>query len=253
MKVRFVRCLVAIGVLLALPVMAHAQEAVFTGTVTDSTGAVLPGVTVTAVHEATGNRFVAVTDERGVYRIPARVGGVSADGGIAGVHHGHAHRPAAAGRTDGCGRSADGAVHRAGDGDRDGRSAAAQRRDVEPWRQHRPASRCRICRSQGRNWMALAMLAPGSRMTNPTRHDAAARSQQGEQREFQFSLDGQNVAGRARVRWPAALLAGLDRRVPVHLQPVRRDAGTLIRRPGQGDHPLGHEHAVGLGARQLPG
>ena len=45
-----------------------------TGTVTDSTGGVLPGVTVTAVHEATGNRFTAVTDERGIYRIPVRVG-----------------------------------------------------------------------------------------------------------------------------------------------------------------------------------
>ena len=60
--------------LLALPCAAYAQEAVLTGTVTDSTGGVLPGVTVTAVHEATGNRFVAVTDERGIYRIPARVG-----------------------------------------------------------------------------------------------------------------------------------------------------------------------------------
>ena len=54
--------------------MMYAQEAVLIGTIADSTGAVLPGVTVTAVHEATGNRFVAVTDERGAYRIPTRVG-----------------------------------------------------------------------------------------------------------------------------------------------------------------------------------
>ena len=74
MKARFVGCLLAIGAFLAVPVIAYAQEAVLTGTITDSTGAVLPGVTVTAVHEATGNRFVAVTDERGTYRIPARVG-----------------------------------------------------------------------------------------------------------------------------------------------------------------------------------
>ena len=46
----------------------------FTGTVADSTGGVLPGVTITALLEATGNTFVAVTDERGVYRLPARVG-----------------------------------------------------------------------------------------------------------------------------------------------------------------------------------
>src|SRR5687768_5650558 len=60
--------------LLALPHAASAQEAVLVGTVTDATGAVLPGVTVTALHEATGNRFIAVTDERGTYRMPARVG-----------------------------------------------------------------------------------------------------------------------------------------------------------------------------------
>src|SRR5262249_29382709 len=57
-----------------MPIRAFAQEAVLTGTITDSTGAVLPGVTVTVLHQASGNRFVAVTDERGVYRIPARVG-----------------------------------------------------------------------------------------------------------------------------------------------------------------------------------
>ena len=67
------RLLLSIG-LLFLPAIAYAQEATFTGTVTDSTGGVLPGVTVTAVHEATGNTFVAVTDDRGMYRIPARVG-----------------------------------------------------------------------------------------------------------------------------------------------------------------------------------
>src|SRR5690242_13761625 len=69
-----VRRLLFAGVLLMLPVAGYAQEAVLTGTVTDSTGAVLPGVTVVAVNEATGNRFEAVTDERGIYRIPARVG-----------------------------------------------------------------------------------------------------------------------------------------------------------------------------------
>ena len=45
-----------------------------TGTITDSTGAVLPGVTVTASNEATGNKFVGVTDERGIYRVPVRIG-----------------------------------------------------------------------------------------------------------------------------------------------------------------------------------
>src|SRR5688572_25037843 len=60
---------------LALPAAVFAQEAVLTGTVVDETGAVLPGVTVTAVHEATGNKFETVTDGSGVFRIPARIGG----------------------------------------------------------------------------------------------------------------------------------------------------------------------------------
>ena len=44
------------------------------GAVTDATGGVLPGVTVTALHEASGNTFLAVTDERGGFRLPVRVG-----------------------------------------------------------------------------------------------------------------------------------------------------------------------------------
>src|SRR5688572_18910362 len=61
-------------ILCVVPAIAFAQEAVLTGAVSDSTGGVLPGVTVTAVHDATGNRFVGVTDSLGRYRVPVRVG-----------------------------------------------------------------------------------------------------------------------------------------------------------------------------------
>ena len=74
MTQRVIRWFMLIAIVLATPVMAFAQEAVLTGTVTDSTGAVLPGVTVIAVHEATGNRFETVTDGQGAFRVPARVG-----------------------------------------------------------------------------------------------------------------------------------------------------------------------------------
>src|SRR4249920_2512156 len=60
--------------LLALPLMAHAQEATLLGAVKDNTGGVLPGVTVTAINEASGISFVSVTDERGLYRLPVRAG-----------------------------------------------------------------------------------------------------------------------------------------------------------------------------------
>ena len=59
---RLERLLIA-GAIVALPMRALAQEAVVTGSVTDTTGGVLPGVTVVAVHEATGNTFLAVTDD----------------------------------------------------------------------------------------------------------------------------------------------------------------------------------------------
>ena len=69
-----VRRLLVVSVILVVPAVGSAQEAALSGVVTDATMAVLPGVTVKAVHAATGNTFEAVTDQRGAYRIPVRVG-----------------------------------------------------------------------------------------------------------------------------------------------------------------------------------
>ncbi|HEX2460740.1 MAG TPA: carboxypeptidase-like regulatory domain-containing protein, partial [Vicinamibacterales bacterium] len=74
MVARVVRRLLMVGVLLILPTLATAQEATLSGTVVDATGGVLPGATLTAVLEASGNTFEGVTDERGAYRIAARAG-----------------------------------------------------------------------------------------------------------------------------------------------------------------------------------
>ena len=74
MIVAVVRRLLVVGVVLALPAAGYAQETVINGTVTDATGGVIPGVTVTALHEASGNTFLSVTNERGEFRIAARVG-----------------------------------------------------------------------------------------------------------------------------------------------------------------------------------
>ena len=71
---KLVTRLLIVGAMLALPGIAYAQDAGVNGTVTDSTGGVLPGVTVTATNDATGNTFVGVTDGRGAFRIPVRVG-----------------------------------------------------------------------------------------------------------------------------------------------------------------------------------
>jgi len=72
------RCSVVLALLLimlgGIAGPGYAQEAVLLGTVTDSTGGVLPGVSITAVNTATGNTFTAITDATGAYRIPVRVG-----------------------------------------------------------------------------------------------------------------------------------------------------------------------------------
>ena len=64
-----IRIVFAIGLLVLMPVAAWAQSATILGTVTDSSGAVLPGVTVEVASPALieGTRS-AVTDERGTYR-----------------------------------------------------------------------------------------------------------------------------------------------------------------------------------------
>lgn len=71
---RTLAVLMMLGAVLAWPGVVHAQDATVNGTVTDTTGGVLPGVTVTAVNDATGNTFLGVTDEGGAYRIQVRVG-----------------------------------------------------------------------------------------------------------------------------------------------------------------------------------
>src|SRR5438132_4297191 len=63
-----------VAAMVALPLTASAQDATIGGTITDTTGGALPGVEVTATNEASGNTFSAVTDQRGEYRIPLRVG-----------------------------------------------------------------------------------------------------------------------------------------------------------------------------------
>src|ERR1700682_2939825 len=71
---RVTRCVSIVAAVLALRGVGLAQEVAVTGTVTDSTGGVLPGVVVHAVHEESGNNFETVTEDSGRYRLPVRVG-----------------------------------------------------------------------------------------------------------------------------------------------------------------------------------
>ena len=131
--------------LLTAPAIASAQEATLTGTIADSTGGVLPGVTVTAVHEATGNRFVAVTDERGIYRIPARVGVYQITAELPGFTTVTQSGRPAAGRPDRRDRPADAAVDDPGNRHGVGGGPLLNVSTLEPRRQHRSASRSRNC------------------------------------------------------------------------------------------------------------
>ena len=60
-----------VGALLALPLAAYAQDATLNGSVRDNTGGVLPGVTVTATHEAAGTTFVVSPTSEGCIGCPS--------------------------------------------------------------------------------------------------------------------------------------------------------------------------------------
>jgi hypothetical protein len=67
----FFRLFLGVAFLAFVPLAAAAQvtTADVVGTVSDSTGGLLPGVTVTARSEATGNVETAVTDANGNFQI----------------------------------------------------------------------------------------------------------------------------------------------------------------------------------------
>ena len=71
---RILRAALVVSAALVFASPALAQEATLSGTISDQTNSVLPGVTITAVHTASGNTFVAATDDRGFYRLPLRTG-----------------------------------------------------------------------------------------------------------------------------------------------------------------------------------
>ena len=192
----FVRRFLIGGVLLlALPVMAFAQEATLTGTVTDSTGAVLPGVTVTAVNDATGNTFDAVTDERG--HLPdSRARRRLSDHGAASGLLDRASGPACSCWSDRRRRCqpADVAVDGSGNGDRHRRGAAAQRDDVEPGRQRRPDAGAGAAGQRPQLDGAGAAGAGQPDVVDATPSTPLPDRNGGEAREFQLNMDGQQVS-----------------------------------------------------------
>jgi hypothetical protein len=193
MTVYLVRRILLVCALIALPAASDAQEAVLTGTVTDSTGGVLPGVTVVAVNDATGNRFEAVTDERGIYRIPARVGSYVITAELSGFT-----TVSRTGLQLLIGQTASVNLQMAPSTVQETVTVTAEAPllnvttsalggNVDPQQvQELPVA--------GRNWMALALLAPGSRTSSTNATAPLPDRNNGEAREFQLNLDGQQIS-----------------------------------------------------------
>ncbi len=189
MKSGVVRWFMAVAVVVALPVMSFAQEAVITGTVRDATGAVLPGVTVTAIHEDSGNTFLSVADERGSFRIPARVGGYRITAELQGFT-----TVTRSGVTLLIGQTVALDLQMAVTGVAETVTVTADAPllnttqstiggNIDPRQmQELPV--------QGREWTSLALIAPGNR-TNA--QGATPIEDRGDVREFQLNMDGQQV------------------------------------------------------------
>ena len=178
----------------SVPAAVFAQEAALTGTVTDATGAVLPGVTVTAVNDATGNTFDAVTDERGIYRMPVRVGGYHDYSAASGILDRATNRRAAPGRTDRSRERPDVSVDGPGNGDRDRGGSPAQRDDIESgWQRQSDAG----AGAAGQRQELDGAGAAGSRQSRTASTNATTPLPDrngGEAREFQLNMDGQQVS-----------------------------------------------------------
>ena len=63
--------LVTVCLLTAAGLLAQGDRGIITGTVKDSTGAVMPGVQVTAIHLATNTSYKASTTASGDFTVPA--------------------------------------------------------------------------------------------------------------------------------------------------------------------------------------
>jgi hypothetical protein len=178
-----------VAVIATLPAAGYAQEAMLTGTVIDSTGAVLPGVTITAVHLASGNTFVGLTDARGAYQIPIRTGVYRLKAALAGF--------ASIDRTDLevlVGQQAvvnfelrpptvEESVTVTGRSPLVDISQSHNATNIDP----RQLSELPI---NGRNWLDLTMLAAGSRVNNVSSDDFVPQATVG---NAQLNVDGHQV------------------------------------------------------------
>ena len=239
MSARTIRHLLLILAVLALPAVTSAQEATIGGAVRDTTGGVLPGVTVRAIHEATGNAFETVTDERGGFRVAVRTGTYRIIVELSGF--------ATLTRTGLevlVGQQVVVGFEMAPSGLQETLTVTAEAPlldrvssqlggNVDP----RQLSELPV---NGRNWLDLTTLTPGSR-TNATSEAPVGGEARG---TYQLNVDGQQVTNYVQYnRRESALQPRCDRRVRVHRESVRRDAGPVDGRASERGDEVGHQHA----------
>ncbi|MBI3049944.1 MAG: TonB-dependent receptor [Acidobacteria bacterium] len=183
------RRLTITAALLAMPVVGYAQEAVLIGTVVDSTGGVLPGVTVRAIHQASGNSFEGVTDERGAFRIAVRTGSFQ----VTAVLSGFTTVTRAVDLL--VGQQAALNITMSPSGVAESVTVTGEVPLVEFTQStlggNIDPQQMESLPVQGRNWMQLTMLAPGSRV-NAVGDQPTPGS--GNSRNFAVHLDGQEVS-----------------------------------------------------------
>jgi hypothetical protein len=233
---------------ITLPLAARAQEATLSGTVNDSQGGVLPGVTITVTNEDSGNTFISVTDGAGAFRMPVRIGSYRLTAELAGF----------------------GTLTRAGLQLQVGQqvsvtlqmspatlqetvmvTAEAPLIDVTSSTVSGNIDQRQVQELplNGRNWLDLTLLAPGNR-SNAGGESPIPRAQVG----FQINMDGQQVtnsiagSGFGQPRYSRDAIAEFE------FVSNRFDAtGPLDGRRGQRHHQVRHQPSVGFVFGILPG
>jgi hypothetical protein len=170
------------------PTLAYGQQATVRGSVIDAAGGGLAGVTVTARHEDTGNTFTAVSDDRGAFRLFVRPGTIRIIAERTGLATADQRLDILMGRTASVTLRLLTPAE-AGLGMARGISTASEvagpsvSGNIDPRQmQELPLN--------GRNWMALTLLTPGSRLNAPGDTPVVAELPTG---PFQINVDGQQV------------------------------------------------------------
>ena len=181
-----VRLLLVCSIALAPATARAQQEATLSGAVIDSSGGVMPGVTITALHESSGNTFLGVTDERGEFRLPVRAGRYQLTLELSGFAPLVRRVELLVGQTA-ASEARDGAVRCSGSRSR----SPAKRRSLTPPRPRSAATstrdRCRSCRSTAATgWIWQSWRRAAGR----TRRATFRRSRQG---YSQINIDGQQI------------------------------------------------------------